>query len=325
MSTNYIMEYIDYVKKSYLAFFKIMLKNKYSKETCLPFLDKYISVRYYDETNYPSIKDFTERLNKELLDTLCIIEEDADKNLLKNIVAMFGYILYFDNICQIENEEKLLDFIASSDIVKIEDREHLIERLRTWYVGFKCDLATFDQVVTSKDFTILEKRLYRSLYSIDLKHNIKISNLYSEYAIEKVFNSGVVNEDKSYITYILTSKLVLSNTINLNFTKKYMVDLPQTLLEKNKKLERLLDILNSTLAKKHIFMRLLYSDYIQHKEVIDRYISEGYSFILELDSSFKGNTMELILFPYILVHKDSIECDILIEKKENISSKIIKI
>ena len=325
MSTNIIQEYLDFLQKSYLSFFKLMLRHRHSKELCSIFLDKYFLVRYSDETNYPSIKDFTERLNRELIDVLSSFDDKANKNILKDIVALFGYIMYFDDICPILKEGELIDYIANSDLIKIEDRDHLAERLRTWYVGLKCDKALFEDAFISKDFSLMEKRLYRSLYTTELKHNVKISNLYSEYAIEKVYTSGIVNEDKSFITYILLSFLVLNNAINLDFSKKYVVELPATLFEKEKKLERLINILNSTLAKKHVFMRLLYSDYIKYKDLIDKYISEGYSFILEIDSSFSGNTMELILFPYLLVHKESTELEIIMKKKEHIRSKIVKI
>lgn len=325
MSTNIISEYIELLKREYLSFFKIMLKHRFSKEVCLAFLDRYFIVRYHDETNYPKIKDFTERLNRELLDVLDTFDENANQNILKNIVAMFGFILYLDDICTIEKEDELIEYIASSDIVKIDDRTHLVEKLRTWYVGFKCDKTAFEELYSTKDFSINESRIYRDLYSVDLRHNIKISNLYSEYAIDKVYNSGIVNEDKSFIAYILTSNIVLNNAISLNFTKKYIVDLPSSMLSKEKKLDRLINILDSILAKKHIFMRLLYSDYIKYKGTVDKYLSEGYSFILELDSSYTGNTVDLILFQYILVHKDSKEFESIDRKREFIRSKIISI
>ena len=325
MSTNIIKEYLEYLKKSYLSFFKIMLKHNYSKEVCSIFLERYFMVRYYDETNYSKIKDFTDRLNRELIDVLNSFDENINRNILKNIVALFGYILYFDDICPIEKEGELIEYISNSDLIKIDDREHLAEKLRTWYVGFKCDKSTFEEALVTRDFNIIEKRLYRSLYCINLKHNVKISYLYSESAIEKVYNGGIINEDKSFITYILTSNLVLNNAISLDFTKKFVVDLPSTIFEKEKKLERLINILDSTLAKKHIFMRLLYSDYIKYKVLIDKYLAEGFSFILELDSAFEGNTMELILFQYIIVHKGSEEFEELMKKKEPIRSKIISI
>ena len=34
-------------------------------------------------------------------------------------------------------------------------------------------------MVLSKDFTLIEKRIYRKIYGLSLEHNIKISNLYS--------------------------------------------------------------------------------------------------------------------------------------------------
>ena len=124
MSTNIIQEYLDFLQKSYLSFFKLMLRHRHSKELCSIFLDKYFLVRYSDETNYPSIKDFTERLNRELIDVLSSFDDKANKNILKDIVALFGYIMYFDDICPILKEGELIDYIANSDLIKIEDRDH---------------------------------------------------------------------------------------------------------------------------------------------------------------------------------------------------------
>ena len=66
MDLNIINEYLKYVKKSFLEFYKIIFVNKYQKSLIEPFLDKYILVRYNNETSYHDIKNPTSRISKEL-------------------------------------------------------------------------------------------------------------------------------------------------------------------------------------------------------------------------------------------------------------------
>ena len=72
-------------------------------------------------------------------------------------------------------------------------------------------------------------------------------------------------------------------------------------------------------------MLITYSDYKNNKKMIDNLINEGYSFGLELDSTYTGITSELVLFPYIFVHDDSPEYEMLNREKFRLKSKIVKI
>ena len=48
MNYNIINQYINYFRKEYLEFFKLILRNNYQKNLCSSFIDKYIEVRYYN-------------------------------------------------------------------------------------------------------------------------------------------------------------------------------------------------------------------------------------------------------------------------------------
>ena len=167
--------------------------------------------------------------------------------------------------------------------------------------------------------------MYRKLFYLSLEHNVKISNLYSEFAIEKAYTTGTVGEDKLFITYILASSLVLENAINLDFSRYYLVPVASTLFEKEKKCTRLFKIFDNQLCKKFISIWITYSDYKKNKKKIDDLISEGYSFGIELDSKYTGVSSELVLFPYIFVYEDSPEYEMLERDKERLKSKIIKL
>ena len=325
MNYNIIEEYISFNREKYLEFFKIILGNHYSKYLCSLYIDKYIDVRYYNETNYLTEKDFINRVNKELVDLTKKIAEDDNIEDIKNIVALFGYIVYFDDVCVVSQEMELINTLVTDDTIKISNKEELKQPIKEWYIGLKKGKEKFNNTIRTKDFSLLEVRLYKKLHYLELEHNVKISNLYSEYAIDKAYNSGTVNEDKLFITYILASSLVLNNAINLDFSRYYLVPFASTLFEKEKKFARLINVIDNALAKKFISIRITYSDYKKNKSKINDLISAGYSFGIELDSKYTGITSELVLFPYIFVYEDTPEYEMLMREKDLLKSKIIKL
>ncbi len=324
MDYNIVDKYISFIRESYMDLCKIIFKNKCKKELCLAFVEKYITVRYYNETNYPGEKDLINRINKELIDLLDKLVLDDNMEDLKNIVALFGYIFYFDDVCVMTKEMEVIDAIINDGIIRISDSDNLREELKKWYLSFNLDKERFHDAISTKKFNLVEEKIYHRLYSLVLEHNVKISNLYSEYAIDKAYNSGTVNEDKLFVTYILASNNVLNNAINLDFSRYYVVSLAGTLFSKEKKIGRLLKILDCPLTKKFIHIKITYTDYKENKSMIDKLISSGYSFIIELDYKYAGDSSLLYLFPYVMVNKDSPEYEMLMRDKDNLKSKIIK-
>ncbi len=325
MDYNVIEEYISFNREKYLEFFKIILGSNYQKYLCSIFIDRYINVRYYNETNYLTEKDFVNRINKELVDLTKKLADDDNIDDIKNIVALFGYIIYFDDVGIINHDMELINTLVTDDIIKVEKKDDLKQLIKDWYTSLKKGKEIFNNAISTKDFNLLEKRLYKKLNYLELEHNVKISNLYSEYAIDKAYNSGIVNEDKLFVTYILASSLVLNNAINLDFSRYYLVPIASTLFEKEKKFMRLINVINNPLSKKFISIKILYSDYKKNKSKINNLINDGYSFGIELDEKYTGNTSELVLFPYIFVNEDSPEYEMLMREKERLKSKIIKL
>ena len=223
MEYNVISRYVDFLKREYHNFFKIMFGDKYQKKLCEPFLDRYICVRYFNETSFTSDKDIISRLNKELVDVYDSVVDDDNEEMIKNIVALFGYIIYFDDVCQVIEEAVLINVLAEDEDITIEHDHNIKKDIKAWYINFKKKKEKFNNTIMTRDFDLIEERLYRKIYYLVLKHNVKISNLYSEFAIDKAYNSGLINEDKLFITLILSSLLVLNNAINMDFSRYYVV------------------------------------------------------------------------------------------------------
>lgn len=325
MNYNIIDEYIKYIKKSFSSLFKIVFKDAFKKSFYVTFLDKYISVRYYDETNYHSEKDFIKRINRELVDIYGDIIDEDNVDDLKNMIAFFAYVVYFDDILIVEKDMEIINSLINDSLFNFENKDELKQQIKDWYISFKEGKERFNNVIETKYFNVVEEKLCRNLSYLVLEHNVKISNLYSEYAINKVYTTGIINEDKLFITYILASHMVLNNAINLDFSRKYMVPIASSLFEKEKKFVRLINILNNPLAKNSISIRITYTDYISNKNKIDKLINEGYSFGLEIDEKYSGNLTELILFPYVLIDGENEYYEMFIANKDVIRSKIIKI
>ncbi len=325
MEYNIIDAYVSFIKRELFNFFKIMFENKYQKKLCEPFIDKYITVRYYNETNYTRDRDIMNRLNKELVDVYKDIVTEDNEEILKNIVACFCYIAYFDDVCAVNYESEIIDALVTDEDIKLEHGDNFKKDIRKWYVNFKKSKEKFTSTITSREFHLVEDRLYRKIFSLKLGHDVKISNLYSEYAINRAYNGGVINEDKMFITYILSSFVVLNNAISLDFSRHYVVDFANTLFTKEKKMNRLFAVIDNTLAKKFIAIKITYTDYIENRDKINKLINDGYSFGIVIDDNFDGNIRELVLFPYILISEDDEYAETILSEKDNIISKIIQI
>ena len=127
-----------------------------------------------------------------------------------------------------------------------------------------------------------------------------------------------------FITYILATYNVLNNANILDFSKKYIVDFAESIFLKEKKRERLFAILDTTLAKKHVSIKINYSDYLEHRDYINKKIKQGYSFSVVLDKD-EVDLNELVLFSYVYVYEDSELFDIINNNENKVSAKIIKI
>ncbi len=323
MEYNIISIYTKFIKDKLLEFFKLVLSKDYNNSLCKKFVNKYIEVRYYNETGYSKDKDFITRLNKDLIEVYESIATDENEETLKNVVALFGYITYLDDLYDGKEDMEILSALTNDDTIKIKRDDNFKKSLRKWYFSFKNGKNNFQNTIMSKEFSLSEKKVYRKTFETKVEHNVKISNLYSEFAIEKAYNMGVVAEDKLFVNAILTSELLLNDAINLDFTKKYIIELEGSILSKKKKANRFFSSIDNPLAKKYLSLKILGSQYLQNKEFIQEKMKEGFSFALVLDTDISEN--EFILFSYIYVYEDSEIFDIIMNDKDKIASRIIKI
>ena len=240
---NIIEKYIKYVENFLLNYYRLLLNTSYERKMVDPFINKYIDVRYYNNSIYEKEQNFIERINKELklVAKELIVQNQEKTEKIKNIFALFGYILYIDDCIPYTNLKTLLKTLFEDENIKLTYDLETKEKFTELVKNFINQKKEFLKLFNSKEFNLKFKRLKRNLFLTELEQNCNINPLYSEYAINKAFTTGIVLENKFYLTCLLLSGEVLKNTINLDYNKNYVVDFPITLFTKSKKINRYLN------------------------------------------------------------------------------------
>ena len=241
MTVNIINEYIKIVKKQINEYMKLVFDNKFKKKYCDSYTEKYIKVRYYNFYE----DDFNEKMRTRILDNLkkeqenLCIDNIEDREVIEQMCIFFYYALYFDKVIQSRDIKKTIEKISKlrKRVLNIEDeefnklvyntmkefekeKEKLVERFET--DDFKLKITNYPDEL--------------NVYRVNLKYNFNFPLVYSEFAINKAFNIGIINEDKLAIEFYLISIEVLKDVLKQNFKKKYILEFAPSLFEKPKKL-----------------------------------------------------------------------------------------
>lgn len=317
-------EYIKYIDNFLVNYFKLLLGSKYEKGLVKPFIDKYKDVRYYNK--YVIKEDnFTERLNKELNNIAReVMQENEDKiEKIKNIFALFSYVLFIDGCTHFSDLNALLKSLFNDQNITLKYEEATKKELNTLVRDFINKKVAFFKIFKSDEFYLKGKRYNGNVLVVNLGQNCNMSKLYSEYAIEKAYNSDVVFENRTFVTLLLTSSKVLSEAIALNFNNNYIVDFPVTLLDKPKKIVRYLKALDDELLRTKIHLRFKYKDYKEFKKEIRSLINQDYSVALELDETYDINFDDLFMFTYLFIDPKYNYYENIMKYKDDIKTNII--
>lgn len=311
MANNIAKEYIDFSKKNIIKYLKVILEKYYNKTLVDSLLEEYISVRYYNNEER-KFKSLEANLNYYLKEKSKVLNSDADEEMsfrIKNTFYLFKYILYFDNVLECESlKEKILEIdefrnetLCLNDMLFVDNFYKLVKENELRKAKY---LKSFDN---EKFLLDVFKTNNSKVNKLKLNNTIKFNKIYSDYSIDKVYNEGVVNEQKIFILYYLSSLLILKNVINGEYDKNYIVDFPISIFDKEQKLNRLINIIDNELVKNNIIIRFKYSDYLLYKEKISIWIKEGFQIAIEIDDKYNyddSSKIWLDIFKYIIIDKN---------------------
>ena len=304
-----IEKYLKSIKECYIEFLKVILDKYYSKNVITVFLNEYINVRYYNlyEEKFKSLeKNIKYYLNEKVVS----IVNDYDNKLIENNYYFFWYICYLDNITHCPNNKILIEKIAIDRKEKLSLENDITDILEKIIKKLDKIQNDFFSKYESNTFSLqINKTNLKNIYFTNIKYDITFPKIYSNYSINKVYNSPIIDEDVHFILYNMVSIIILKNVINNNYDEVYIVTFPLSIILKKDKLNRLINVINSDIIKNNLVINIKYTDYLNNKDLIDLYIKEGIKFSLELDDKFEFNDKNLIwleLFSYIYGTQNSL-------------------
>ena len=323
---NLMDTYITFTKKKTKKYMKTLLAKQYDENLVNEYLKTYINARYYNiqNTDQPA-RAFYLRILEELdykediLMKKCeeesqnLDEKQTTLNKIHNLKELFAYILFFDNVRNVENF-KSIDNIKEiihkmvqivNALFKIEIPQNVEDSL---YKEIKQDMLEkeifLDKFDTDEFVLQFENSKFAdNIYFATLEQKVKMPMQYSETAIEKVYHEGIVAEDKLQVEYILLSVVVISDIVNGNFTDKYIAEFASSLFKKKQKLDSILSILGNQALQDKISLNILYSDYIKNQKEVLVYTKKGYNFTITLDNAVNSieDVEALKMFKMVIV------------------------
>lgn len=314
-----ITEYINYYKKNLDKIAKLSLGKYYSKSDFSILLDTFINVKFYDSLERKS--------NNGYFNVKSYIRHTISKLKKENEVSDNALHIYEQIINLEQDKEVEKDFINSvkkfqkeMDLTENHEKE-ITEILNDIKNKSKEMLIVFD----SKDFSCeIDKTNIKDAFIVDLKYWFKIPRLYSDYAIQNVYNTGIINEDRLMVEYSLISKKLLDDIKEYNYSSNYIVDFACTLFEKETKLKKIIGIISNEICKERLVFKLKFNDFVTYKDNILKMINNGYNFAIFIDEDYKDSIeyKKIIssVFKYIII-ENNIGKDIFKSQKNVIKMK----
>lgn len=300
---NVMDVYINFTKKKVKKYMKMIFVKYYNDEIVNEFLQTYVNARYYNivHSDKPARAFYLRIVNelkyKEqiLLQRMTDLEDTSIINYTREI---FDYVLFFDNVRKAENVKSLnsiRQIVKNIAIMRkkwfnikgtAEFEDELYHEINDDMIKKDVFLDNFDNDDFNLNFT--NHDTIEDLYYVKLENNIRMPIQYSNFAVEKVFDSGIISENKLRIEYIMLSIMAVRDILNGNFNDIYIAEFNTVLLKKKFKLENVLSIIKNQALQEKINLNIMYEDYIKYKNQILKLVNNGYNFAITLDGSVKS-------------------------------------
>ena len=163
---NIVLNYIKYTQNFLYDYYRLLLASSYEKKLVQPFIDRYIEIRYYNNTVYTKESNFVEKISKELkIVVKGMFEEYPNKEeKIKNIFALFGYILYLDNCMEYKSVSKLLNTLYEDQNIHLSLSEETKEEFKIIAETYANKKEEFWQLFEFNDFELKYNRLKKNLH-----------------------------------------------------------------------------------------------------------------------------------------------------------------
>ena len=320
---------LSFTERKIKKYMKLIFNQYYDENIVNEYLRTYINARYYNIINIEKpARAFYLRILDELdykEDTLMekcekeaesLSEKQQRLKVISTVKEVFGYILFFDNVRNIENFKtigSIKEIVAKALAVASEaygfkvpkDAEDKI------YKEIKSDLLSKDLFLDKFDtdefmLNFENSELRDDLFFVELLYNVKMPMQYSSQAVAQVFSEGIIAEDKLQVEYLLLSIIVIRDIVNGSFKDTYIAEFAPTLFKKKQKLDSLLSIIDNQALQSEISLNIMYTDYIKNNKSLFEYTKKGFNITITLDNSIQNieDVEELKMFKIVIAQKN---------------------
>lgn len=300
-------------------------KNKTNEPTIKDnFIKSYVDAKYYNycgeinlEYNAKNMNTRIEEAIKEIAENMKKKYKGSDNNYKEKVDKYSKLILLVNRLEQDYKKEETIE----------EKKETYKKRIEKYYPieikekDFKILLSRV--IKAQKKYSSIIKFLLNKLetgmfelkfnqlkekntYAVELQHNLQFSKVYSEYIVDKTYSEGIVAEDKVEVLASLLQAQLVKDMYNGVFDKKYIVYIPETLYEKDKKLDKVLNYFNNPYAKNTINFLIKFEALNKNKKTVRTLVKAGYHFSTDLTNVEKLKRYEetnLHIMDYIFISK----------------------
>lgn len=305
MARNIVKDYLEYDRQNLKNYISVITDKKLNNNICDMIIDTYINIRYFNA--YASIKkNPIDNIEYYVLENFKknFATKDVRKNsmLILDALIVIRYVILFEKYGGSEEAKKSLEQYEEKVREKYKDTNILVSGVIKDIKSNYYKKEKFLGEILSNDFSVDKKETnLENVYDVILDNSINIPDLFSDIAVNRVYNTGVINEDKMLVYYTLLSREVLLDMINYDYNKKYLISFPESIIDRSSKLENLLKIIDLDYLKEKIVMEISYHDYKEYKDSYDYLIHKGYSFAVIIDDEIKDDIVMFNVFAYIIV------------------------
>ncbi len=297
----------------------ILIEESYNKTIHTTFINAYIDIKYYnhnfnDGTNYEGNLSIT-RIRKIIQQTANNLLKTNPKkaDIINEYSKAFSLIIGLDLA-----KDSITDLKAKKEFYKKEILKcfkewnlqitnlivnELIRTQRKYNNTLEYFLKKLETNMFDLNFNKLSKK---GMYALDLKHNIAFSKVYSEYIIDKTYANGIIAEDKMEVLLTLLSGQLAKDMINAKFNTKYILYIPDSLYDKEKKLEKTIRMIEDKYTKDNIYIVIDFKVLLSHKKIVKELRKKGYKFAIAFAGNITVNTKnskDLVIADYIFINK----------------------
>lgn len=295
---NVVEKAIELRKKQITDYAICLNENIYGSENYKTvintFVDGYIDFKYkrQNEHQYKNLKTYKKLVNNELERIRVSLIKNVNRSYSDEYVnSVFNMFLLINSIDTIENvnvEKVLSDFDGLNFINKEVFIKKIMKIYKLYYNIYfdyynKLTVDKFELIYNNKVNT---ENLFEpgELTVTNISSSIQFSKIFSDYIINKTYNSDVILEDIREVQLKLISFNILNDLMRFNNKKKYVISLPSSLFSKERKVRTILGAVNDNFSQSKLFILVDIETLKFNFNELVKLRREGYKFIVQVSA-----------------------------------------